>query len=108
MHNRQVSGTPSRHARGQDRKPEAKSNKQINKQSNKQTSRKTSKRISKRMSKSKKKVFSVVKAIKSNARDRVGSPPPERILPDPKQKLAARPKHKETLSDLLDKQGAED
>ena len=104
MHNRQVSGTPSRHARGQDRKPEAKSNKQINKQ----TSRKTSKRISKRMSKSKKKVFSVVKAIKSNARDRVGSPPPERILPDPKQKLAARPKHKETLSDLLDKQGAED
>jgi hypothetical protein len=104
VHNRQVSGTPSRHARGQDRKPEAKSNKQINKQ----TSRKTSKRISKRMSKSKKKVFSVVKAIKSNARDRVGSPPPERILPDPKQKLAARPKHKETLSDLLDKQGAED
>jgi hypothetical protein len=55
------------------------------------------------MSKPKKKVFSIVKAIKSNARDRVGSPPPERVLPDPKQKLAAKPKHKETLADLLEK-----
>jgi hypothetical protein len=55
------------------------------------------------MSKAKKKVFSVVKAIKSNARDRVGSPPPERVLPDPKQKQAAKPKHKETLADLLEK-----
>lgn len=53
------------------------------------------------MTKAKKKVFSVVKAVKSNARDRVGSPPPERVLPDPKQKLAAKPKHKETLADLL-------
>ena len=53
------------------------------------------------MSKSKKKVFSKVKAVKSNARDRVGTPPPERVLPDPKQKLAARPKHKKTLADLL-------
>jgi hypothetical protein len=53
------------------------------------------------MSKSKKKVFSKVKAVKSNARDRVGTPPPERALPDPKQKLAARPKHKKTLADLL-------
>ncbi len=53
------------------------------------------------MSKPKKQVFSKVKAVKSNARDRVGSPPPERVLPDPKQKLAARPKHKPTLADLL-------
>jgi hypothetical protein len=53
------------------------------------------------MSKSKKKIFSKVKAVKSNARDRVGTPPPERVLPDPKQKLAARPKHKKTLADLL-------
>ena len=59
------------------------------------------------MSKAKKKVFSVVKAIKSNARDRVGSPPPERVLPDPKQKLAAQPKHKETLADLLEKRDGE-
>ena len=55
------------------------------------------------MSKPKKRVFSIVKAIKSNARDRIGSPPPERVLPDPKQKLAAKPKHKETLADLLEK-----
>jgi hypothetical protein len=53
------------------------------------------------MSKPKKQTFSKVKAVKSNARDRIGTPPPERILPDPKQKLAARPKHKQTLANLL-------
>ena len=47
--------------------------------------------------------FSVVKAVKLNARDQIGSPPPERVIPDPKQKEAARPKHKETLADLLSK-----
>jgi hypothetical protein len=56
------------------------------------------------MSKAKKRVFSVVKAVKENARDRVGSPPPERVLPDPKQKAATKPKHKETLAELLEKQ----
>jgi hypothetical protein len=54
------------------------------------------------MSKPKKQVFSKVKAVKSNARDRVGTPPPERVLPDPKQKSAAKPKHKQTLAALLD------
>jgi hypothetical protein len=53
--------------------------------------------------KAKKRTFSIVKAVKSNARDRVGSPPPERVLPDPKQKSAAKPKHKQTLYDLLEK-----
>ncbi len=53
------------------------------------------------MSKAKKQTFSKVTAVKANARERVGSPPPERVLPDPKQKLAANPKYKETLSDLL-------
>jgi len=57
------------------------------------------------MSKLKKQVFSKIKAVKSNARDRVGSPPPERVLPDPKQKSAAKPKHKTTLADLLDSTG---
>jgi hypothetical protein len=57
------------------------------------------------MSKPKKRVFSKVKAVKSNARDRVGTPPPERILPDPKQKFAAKPKHKKTLADLLTSTG---
>lgn len=59
------------------------------------------------MSKSKKKVFSKVKAVKANARTRVGTPPPERVLPDPKQKVAARPKHKETLADLINTTGEE-
>jgi hypothetical protein len=53
------------------------------------------------MSKPKKQTFSKVKAVKANARTRVGTPPPERVLPDPKQKLAAKPKHKTTLADLL-------
>jgi hypothetical protein len=57
------------------------------------------------MSKPKKKTFSVVKAVKANARARVGTPPPERVLPDPKQKLAAKPKHKATLAALLETSG---
>jgi hypothetical protein len=53
------------------------------------------------MGKAKKKVFSVVKAVKENARTRVGTVPAERVIPDPKQKAAAKPKHKKTLADLL-------
>jgi hypothetical protein len=53
------------------------------------------------MSKPKKRVFSTVKAVKQIARDRIGSPPPERVIPDPKQKEAATPKHKKTFADLL-------
>ena len=49
----------------------------------------------------KKKIFSVVKAVKENARERVGAVPPERVIPDPKEKRARKPKHKETLADLL-------
>ena len=55
------------------------------------------------MGKPKKRVFSILKAVKQNARDRVGMPPPEKILPDPKQKAAASPRHKQTLAHLLDK-----
>jgi hypothetical protein len=50
----------------------------------------------------KKKTFSVTKAVKANARARLGSPPPERVLPDPKAKAAAEPRHKKTLADLLE------
>ena len=53
------------------------------------------------MSKPKNRTFSKVKAAKANARDRVGTPPPARVLPDPKQKRASKPKHKATLADLL-------
>jgi hypothetical protein len=59
------------------------------------------------MSKPKKSTFSKVKAVKANARARVGTPPSGRVLPDPKQKLAAKPKHKPTLADLLNSSGEE-
>ena len=36
------------------------------------------------MSKAKKEVFSATKAVKANARERVGTPPPEIVLPDDK------------------------
>lgn len=56
------------------------------------------------MAKAKKRVFSMVKAVKENARDRIGTVPPERVIPDPKQRAESRKtKHKETLSDLLSK-----
>ena len=57
------------------------------------------------MSKPKKQVFSKVKAVKANARTRVGAPPPERVLPDPKQKPAVKPKHKPTLAELISSSG---
>lgn len=57
------------------------------------------------MSKAKKEVFSKVKAVKSNARDRVGAPPPERVLPDPKQRQTAKPKHKPTFAELISSTG---
>lgn len=54
------------------------------------------------MAKAKKRVFSATKAVKALARERVGSPPPEKVIPDTKSKIAAKgTKHKETLSDLL-------
>ena len=56
------------------------------------------------MTKTRKQTFSATKAVKANARERLGTPPPSRPLPDPKQKSAAKPKHKETLADLLERQ----
>lgn len=53
------------------------------------------------MPKAKKRRFSIVKAVKANARDRVGIVPSQRVIPDPKHKAARKPKHKKTLSDLL-------
>ena len=56
----------------------------------------------------KKRVFSIVKAVKANARAQVGTVPAERVLPDPKDKARREPKHKETLGDLLAKQAREE
>lgn len=53
------------------------------------------------MAKSKKQTLSKVKTAKAHARAVVGAPPPERVLPDPKQKRVASPRYKQTLADLL-------
>ena len=52
------------------------------------------------MAKSTKSVFSKVRAVKANARAVVGTPPPQRVLPDPKKKRSA-PRPNDRLVDLL-------
>lgn len=49
----------------------------------------------------KKRVFSAVKAVKANARERVGQPKPERILPDAPREEKRGQKHPKTLARLL-------
>jgi hypothetical protein len=51
----------------------------------------------------KKELFSVTKAVKANARERLGTPKSSFPLPTVKEKAATKPKHKQTLSDLLAK-----
>lgn len=59
------------------------------------------------MTKVKKQVFSVTKAVKANARERVGTPPPEVVLPDDKTRSERRTsKHKVTLEKLLQREDA--
>jgi hypothetical protein len=53
--------------------------------------------------KPKKELFSTTKAVKANARERLGTPRSSFPLPTVKEKAAAKPKHKQTLADLLDK-----
>lgn len=53
------------------------------------------------MPKAKRPVFSKVKAVKANARARVGTPPPERVLADPGRKRPTTPRYRETLAQLL-------
>ena len=58
----------------------------------------------KAMAKAKKRVFSAIKAVKENARERVGTVPAGRVIPDPKEKAESRKaKHRETLAGLLTK-----
>jgi hypothetical protein len=49
----------------------------------------------------KKKTFSAVKAVKANARERVGQPKPERVLPDTTKEDKRRRKHPKPLAKLL-------
>ncbi|MGC2635691.1 MAG: hypothetical protein WA294_00830 [Acidobacteriaceae bacterium] len=50
---------------------------------------------------SKKKTFSAVRAVKANARARVGQPKPERIIPPEPREAKRGRKHPETLAHLL-------
>jgi hypothetical protein len=47
------------------------------------------------------KKFSIVKAVKANARDRLGQPRPERVIEDPKRARGRKAKHRETMPQLL-------
>ncbi len=48
-----------------------------------------------------KKTFSIVKAVKANARVRVGQPRPERVIEDGPREQKRQLKHKTTLDKLL-------
>jgi hypothetical protein len=52
------------------------------------------------MAKPKKKTFSAAKAVKANARERVGQPKPSRILPDA-PRTGRKAKHKTKMDELL-------
>jgi hypothetical protein len=49
----------------------------------------------------KKKIFSAVKAVKANARERVGQPKAERVIEEKPRAGSREAKHKPTLGDLL-------
>jgi hypothetical protein len=51
--------------------------------------------------KTKKKRFRAVAAVKALARERIGQPPPERVVPDRKKSKKTSEKHKPTLRRLL-------
>ena len=56
------------------------------------------KRVKKR---AKKKTFSTVKAVKANARERVGQPKAERVIEEKPRPHSREAKHKPTLGELL-------
>jgi hypothetical protein len=49
----------------------------------------------------KKKTFSAVKAVKANARDRVGQPKPERVIEPVSREQKRKSRRKTTLNELL-------
>jgi hypothetical protein len=54
------------------------------------------------MTKRKIEKFSVTKAVKSNARDKVGQPKPSRIVEDRPKDDGRESKHKPSLEDLIE------
>lgn len=53
------------------------------------------------MAKKKQAKFSVTKAVKRNARERVGQPKPGKIIESEPQRERRERRHKKTLADLL-------
>jgi hypothetical protein len=53
------------------------------------------------MAKKKRGTFSVTKAVKRNARERVGQPKPEKVIASEPQLERRERRHKKTLADLL-------
>ena len=51
--------------------------------------------------KRKRKKFSAVQAVKELARERIGAPPPEQVVPDRKKQGKSSQKHKPTLGQML-------
>jgi hypothetical protein len=45
--------------------------------------------------------FSATKAVKANARERVGQPKPERVIEEKSKRTGREAKHKEKLEDLI-------
>ncbi len=45
--------------------------------------------------------FSIVKAVKANARERVGQPRPERVIADQPRENSRKEKHRQTMPQLL-------
>ena len=45
--------------------------------------------------------FSATKAVKANARERLGQPPAERVIADKPPTEKRKAKHKETLAEIL-------
>jgi hypothetical protein len=56
------------------------------------------------MAKKKQEKFSVTKAVKRNARERVGQPKPERVIVSEAEQAARKRRHKETLADLMERE----
>jgi hypothetical protein len=57
-----------------------------------------------RKGRKRKDTFSVTKAVKANARTRVGQPRPARILPDETKDSRVVRKHKVSIQDLIEKE----
>jgi hypothetical protein len=53
------------------------------------------------MAKKKRAEFSITKAVKRNARERVGQPKPEKVIESEPQQSRSKRRHKETLAELL-------